>query len=152
MSRSRKERKQRKALNTQDVQDAEADEPTRETPDDFKRAIEAAIDEGDPEELVGVVIDVAMASDDLAWATDRCLQLAHDSDATVRGNALTALTHLAERFGELDEAKVRPAMHAALADAKEHVREQAEAALETLVETLGWACEEACEGAGQRDG
>jgi len=137
MSRSRKERKERREKREREA--APDDEPARASADDFKRAIEAAIDEGDAEELVGVVIDIAMAADDLAWATDCCLRLAHDPDATVRGNALTALTHLAERFGELDEATARPVVLAALADSKEHVREQAEAALEILVERLGWA-------------
>ena len=110
------------------------EEPTRESHDEFKRAIEATVAEDDAEELVGVVIDVAMAAEDLAWATDLCLRLAEHPDTTVRGNAIIGFTHLAERFGAIDADRVRPAVETALTDPKQYVREQAEAASEAL----GW--------------
>lgn len=104
----------------------------------FKAEIEAAMARGDPEELVGVVIDLAFAAEDQGWAEDCCLRLAVHADATVRGNAVIGFVHLAQRFEEIDEERVRPAIEAALGDDKQYVREQAEAALLELRESYGW--------------
>jgi hypothetical protein len=106
--------------------------------DEFKREIEAVIDEDDVEELLGAVIDIAMAAEDAEWAQQSLLRLADHADTTVRGNAIIGFAHLAERFGALDRERVEPILQAALRDPKEHVREQAEAALDALALTLRW--------------
>jgi hypothetical protein len=106
--------------------------------DEFRNVIEAAIAEDDPEELLGVIIDVAMAAEDADWAQDCFLRLADHADTNVRGNVMVGFAHLAERFGALDAARVRPILQAGQRDPKQYVREQAEAAMEALVLTLGW--------------
>jgi hypothetical protein len=106
--------------------------------DEFRKAIEVAIGDDDPEELLGVIIDVALAAEDVDWAQDCFLRLADHADTTVRGNAMVGFAHLAERFGELDAARVRPILEAGLRDREQYVREQAEAAVEALEQTLGW--------------
>jgi len=100
--------------------------------DAFKRDVEAAIEAGDPEELLGVVIDVALAADDVGWATDRLCALARHPSTDVRGNALMAFTHLADRLDAAGLARVVPILRAALDDPERYVREQAEAALDEL--------------------
>jgi len=110
--------------------------------DEFKREIEAVIAEGDEEELLGIVIELAMAGEDVEWTQDRLLELAIHPSTDVRGNALVGFAHLADRFGALDEARVRPAIEAGLRDAKQHVSEQAEAAREALRTSLGWWADE----------
>ena len=106
--------------------------------DSMKQEIERVIAEDDPEELLGVVIEIAMAADDRPWAEGRLVQLAGHADTNVRGNAVIGLANLAARLGGLDRDRVAPALSAALADEKEYVREQAEAAQAMLREELGW--------------
>lgn len=100
--------------------------------DDFKRDIDLAIEADDPDELLSAVIDIALASDDVSWATDRLLALADHHDTDVRGNAIIAFTHLAGRFEDIDRERILPVVRAACRDSEQHVREQAEAALEEL--------------------
>jgi len=106
--------------------------------DEFKREIEAVIAADDADELLGVVIELAMVGEDFDWAQERLLELAVHPNTDVRGNALIGLAHLADRFAGLDAARVRPAIEAGLRDAKHHVSEQAEAAREALRASLGW--------------
>jgi len=106
--------------------------------DEMMAEIEAVIAADDPEELLGVIIDLAMSAEDPEWAEDCCIRLARHSDTNVRGNAIVGFAHLAERFGDLDREKVEPIITAALTDPKEYVREQAEVAKTVLSESLGW--------------
>ncbi len=103
---------------------------------EFKAEIEAAIAGDDPEELLGVIIDLALGADDADWAEDCCLRLAQHPNTDVRGNAVIGFAHLAERFGGLNREKVLPVLEAARSDPKEYVRDQAEAALEALAELV----------------
>ncbi|MCS5635334.1 MAG: hypothetical protein NZ990_02380 [Myxococcota bacterium] len=96
--------------------------------------IEAALENEEAEELLGVIIDIALAAEDLAWAESCLLRLVGHPDTDVRGNALMAFAQLAARLGEVDRARVAPALAAGLGDEAAHVREQAEACLEEL----GW--------------
>ncbi len=98
----------------------------------FKRDVDAVIATDDPEDLLGAIIDIAMASDDAAWATDRLLTLARHVHTDVRGNALMALTHLVDRFERVDRARIVAVLRAGLEDRERHVREQASAALDEL--------------------
>jgi len=102
--------------------------------DDFREQVEAALAGEDVEDLLGVVIDLALAAEDRVWAQECLLELATHEHTDVRGNALMGFAHLATRFGAVDRDQVEPALHAALSDDKAHVREQAEACLEEL----GW--------------
>ena len=103
-------------------------------PDDFRTQVEAALASEEPEELLGVIIDLAMGAEDVAWAQQCLLNLAAHPDTDVRGNALMGFAHLADRFGEIDRARVEPVLRAALGDEKEHVRQQADVCLDEL----GW--------------
>lgn len=102
--------------------------------DDFREQVEAVLAGEDVDDLLGVVIDLSLAAEDRVWAQECLLELAIHEHTDVRGNALMGFAHLAARFGAIDRDQVEPALHAALADDKAHVREQAEACLEEL----GW--------------
>ena len=106
--------------------------------DDMKSEIEATIAEDDPEELLGVIIELALSAEDVEWAEDCCIRLARHTDTNVRGSAIIGFAHLAERFGELDRSKVEPIVEAALEDPKEYVRDQATVAKDALAQELGW--------------
>jgi len=103
-----------------------------------RRELERVIDEDDPEELLGLLIELALSGDDPSFAQECCLRLAQHRHVDVRGNAVLGLGHLARRFGVLDRERVEPVVEAALRDVKAHVREQAELAAEELEEHLGW--------------
>jgi hypothetical protein len=100
--------------------------------------IEAALAADDPEELLGIIIDLAMAAEDREFAEQCCIRLASHTNTDVRGNAIVGFAHLAARFGELDKETVLPVVVNALADDKEYVRDQAEVALDELNQLLGW--------------
>lgn len=104
----------------------------------FRKEIEAVIVEDDPDEVLGATIDIAMAAEDPAWATQVLLWLAEHPNADVRGNALIGFAHLADRFGALERSEVEPVLRGGLVDPKVHVRGQAQAALDELAESLGW--------------
>jgi hypothetical protein len=96
--------------------------------DEMMAEIEAVIAANDPEELLGVIIELALSAEDAEWAEDCCVRLAQHPDTNVRGNAVVGFAHLAERFGDLDREKVEPIITAALGDPKEYVRQHAEVA------------------------
>jgi hypothetical protein len=106
-----------------------------------RRDLERVIDEDDPEELLALLIELALSGEDRAFAEQCCVRLAGHRHVDVRGNAVLGLGHLARRFGALDRERVVPVVEAALRDAKSHVREQAEAAADDLEEHLGWRIE-----------
>jgi len=101
-------------------------------------AIEAALLENDPDTLLHVPIIVSLNPPDCAWAERICLTLASHTDAQVRANAILGFGHLARVCGALDEAKVRPIVEAALKDADENVRGQADAAASDINHFLDW--------------
>jgi hypothetical protein len=103
-------------------------------PVDFRREIERAIEEDDAEELQGVVIDVALASEDGEWALACLVRMSQHADPTVRGNALIGFSHLVGRFGHLDRSRIEERIEAGLKDGSQFVHEQAEAAREALAE------------------
>ena len=106
--------------------------------DEFMQEVDAAIEEDDPEELLGVIIDVSLAAEDAMWAQICFARLAQHPNVDVRGNAMIGFAHLAKRLGDLDQEIVAPILEAGLHDEMEYVREQAEAALSELREELGW--------------
>lgn len=105
---------------------------------EFREQVEAALETEEPEELLGVIIDIALAAEDAAWAEDCLFRLASHPDTNVRGNALMGFAHLAERFGGVDRERLEPVLETGLRDDKHYVREQAQACLDEL----GWRARE----------
>lgn len=66
-----------------------------------------------------------------------CLGLARHEDPIVRGNAVLGLGHLARTLGQLDPARVKPVLEAALQDDHPWVRGHAEAAASDIRVFLG---------------
>lgn len=101
---------------------------------------EAALARNDPEELLNVVLGVALHDPDGAWAEEYCLRLVDHAHFSVRGNAVLALGHIARLHRRLDMEQVQPVLSAALADPHEYVRGQASSAIddvEHFLETHG---------------
>jgi uncharacterized protein YbjT (DUF2867 family) len=92
-----------------------------------REAVDAALRRAKPEELLRVVLAVALHSEDPAWATEVCLRLARHQHFNVRGNAILGLGHLARRFGRLDLV-ARTVIEEGLRDSDGYVRDQAESA------------------------
>lgn len=95
------------------------------------------MEEEEPEELLGLIIEIALAADEVDWAADCLERLAAHPHTDVRGNALMGFAHLSARLGGLDRGRIEPILAAALQDEKAYVRGQAEACLEEL----GWRAE-----------
>ena len=104
----------------------------------FRDRIESAIEMDDPIELMDLVLDVALESEEWRWAQSVCVQLARHRNANVRGNALLGFGHLARRFGRLDSQRVRRLVEIALHYQSDYVRVQAESAVEDLATFLSW--------------
>lgn len=100
--------------------------------------VEAALARDEPDELLRVVLAAALYADDGAWAEDVCLRLAAHPHPDVRGNAVLGLGHIARIHGRLEAARALPAIEAALADADDFVRGQADAAAGDVEHFLGW--------------
>ena len=107
-------------------------------PELTRTEVEAAIARDDPDELLRAVLAAALQAEDGAWAEDVCARLAAHPHPDVRGNAVLGLGHLARVHGRLDRERAMPLLEAALADADEHVRGQADAAADDVEHFLGW--------------
>ncbi len=93
---------------------------------------ESARERNDPDELLQVVLAVALHEEDLPWAEQFCASLATHAHFNVRGNAILGLGHLARRFERLDVSVAVPLVARGLADPDSYVRGQAHAAAEDL--------------------
>lgn len=100
--------------------------------------VEAAIARDDPAELLYVPIAVSLAPPGRVWAEQVCLRLARHHNATVRGNAILGLGHLARTFRFLNRSAVQPIIEGGLKDADAYVRGQTEAAADDIEWFLGW--------------
>jgi len=100
--------------------------------------VHAAITRNDPDELQFVSITVALSVSDSALAQEVCLRLSKHEHHKVRGNAVMSLGHLARRFRELDEDKVRPILESALHDQDEYVKMLAKSAADEIQQFLHW--------------
>jgi len=98
----------------------------------------AALARDDPLELHHVPIGVSMSHPNLEWSADMCIRLSSHSDAQVRGNAVLGFGHLARRFGDLNEGRIKPIIEAALRDGSRIVRDHADAAAGDVTHYLGW--------------
>ncbi|MCH2169605.1 hypothetical protein MK489_02385 [Myxococcota bacterium] len=108
---------------------------------EFRAAVEDALLRDEPDELMNLVMDVALEASDPEWAQACCVQLSKHRNAQVRGNAVLGLGHLARRFGQLDLQRVGRVMNRALFDRSPFVREQAESAADDLETFLSWRFE-----------
>jgi hypothetical protein len=99
--------------------------------------VDAALARADPEELLRVVLAVALHAEDGAWASAICLQLARHHHFNVRGNAILGLGHLARRFGRLDPV-AREVIEDGLRDSDAYVRGHAESAADDAHHFLRW--------------
>ncbi len=102
----------------------------------YRKVLEA-IAANDPETLSRMVVAVSMHDDDYVFARSICRQLVANENATVRGNTILGLGHLARRFRRLD-ATDQGIIENGLRDPDNHVRGQAWAAAEDVSHFLGW--------------
>lgn len=98
----------------------------------------AALERGDPNELGLVVIGLALHNSNRAFVEGFCLNLANHCNEIVKGNSVLGFGHIARRFGELSDPRIRQIIESALADKSEYVRGQAWAAAEDTAHFLGW--------------
>jgi hypothetical protein len=84
-----------------------------------------------------------MGNEDWQYAQDICVRLSRHSHFNVRGNAVLGFGHIARVHGKLTKRIVFPIISAALADADEYVRGQAEFAKDDTSHFLGWKYENA---------
>lgn len=91
---------------------------------------------GMPEQLAHAIISVGLHDEDSAWAEWYCIRLAAHTSPVVRRAVMLAFAHLARRFGELCEDRVRPLVEAGLADAD--VRREADGAADDFEVYLKW--------------
>lgn len=110
-------------------------------PDAFRKRIEDAIERDDADELADLVHEVGLVAEPLEWAQSCCVQLWRHHDAGVRAGSVSALGHLARRFGRLDPGRVRRLVQVALFDPSPLVRERAADAADDLFTFLGWEFE-----------
>jgi HEAT repeat protein len=110
-------------------------------PDAFRNRIEDAIERDDADELADLVHEVGLVAEPLEWAQSCCLQLARHHRASVRASAVSALGHLARRFGHLDPGRARRVVQVALYDVCPLVRQRAADAADDLYTFLGWEFE-----------
>ncbi len=108
-----------------------------------RTVVEDALERDDPIELMDLILEVALESDEREWAQACCAQLAKHRNAQVRGNALLGFGHLARRFGRLDPQRVQRLVEIGLHDRSDYVRAQAESAAEDLTTFLEWHFERA---------
>ena len=110
-------------------------------PDAFRNRIEDAIERDDAAELADLALEVGLVAEPLEWAQSCCVQFSRHHDAGVRAGAVSALGHLARRFGHLDPGRVRRLVQVALFDPSPLVRERAADAADDLFTFLGWQFE-----------
>lgn len=103
--------------------------------------MEDAIERDDAAELADLALEVGLVAEPLDWAQSCCVQLARHHSAGVRAGAVSALGHLARRFGHLDPGRVRRLVQVALFDVSPLVREHAADAADDLYTFLGWEFE-----------
>jgi hypothetical protein len=99
--------------------------------------VDVALERDDPEELLRVVLAVALHSEDDVWAASICVRLSSHRHFNVRGNAILGFGHIARRFGRLDPT-ARGIIEAGLRDADPYIRGQAEAAADDAQQFLRW--------------
>jgi hypothetical protein len=119
------------------------DTPRYEAIPEFTREeVAAALDRDDPGVLLYAALSAALHDPDASWATGIALRLASHPHGNVRGNALTALGHIARLHGWLPRQAAQAALVAGLADPEDWVRRHADDAIDDVEHFLGWRIRE----------
>jgi hypothetical protein len=88
--------------------------------------------DGEPSSQIGqVVLSVALHERDKKWATSFVLSVITHRDASVRGNAVLALGHIA-RIHRWADSRVENAVSCALDDPDLYVRDHARSAMDDI--------------------
>jgi len=100
--------------------------------------VEAALLRGDPAELLYVPVVVGMNAPACGaeWAEQVCLRLATHPDATVRGNALLGIGHVARTCAGLHDRRSVQAVQEGLKDPEPWVRGHADDARSDIEHSL----------------
>ena len=93
---------------------------------------------GTPEQLALAAITVALHDEDAAWAESFLTRSASHPSPVVRKAAMLGFAHLARRFGELSEGRVRPLIEVGIADVDAEVRGEADDAADDIGIYLKW--------------
>lgn len=101
-------------------------------------AAKAAFSSGDVEQLRRAVVAVGLYESDAQSAVRFLLRAASHASSLVRGATLLSFGHLARRFRQLDERRVRHFVENGLFDSDEFLRGQAQVAADDLEHFLGW--------------
>ena len=103
-----------------------------------KAKIEKALANNNPDELLYIVLSVALYSDDFEYAENFCIQLSNHEHFNVRGNAILGFGHIARIDGKLNESVIKPIIENALTDENKFVRSQADGAKDDIEYFLKW--------------
>jgi hypothetical protein len=107
-------------------------------PDWTNAQILAAIERGDPGELLYVPLVASMEPTSRVHAEQICLRFASHSDPNVRCSALEGFGHIARIFRSLNKRLVQPAIEAGMNDPDEAVRGTAEDTADEIEWFCGW--------------
>ena len=110
-------------------------EPIREY---SKAEITKALTDNKADELLYIVLSVALYSDDFEYAENFCIQLSNHENFNVRGNAIQVFGHIARIHGKLNENKIKPIIENALKDKNKIVRGNAVDAKDDTEVFLKW--------------
>ena len=103
-----------------------------------KAEIEKALADNNPDELLYVVLSVALYSDDFEYAENFCIQLSNHEHFNVCRNAIQGFGHIARIHGKLNENKVKPIIEKALKNKNKTVRGNANDAKDDTEIFLKW--------------
>ncbi|KAA0945087.1 MULTISPECIES: hypothetical protein [unclassified Pseudomonas] len=67
----------------------------------------------DLNKVTEALISIGLNETDATWAQETCLQYVSNPDEDIASAAIIAIGHIARRFGELNMAKVAPALQQA---------------------------------------
>ncbi|AUO21674.1 MULTISPECIES: hypothetical protein [unclassified Pseudomonas] len=67
----------------------------------------------DLNKITEALISIGLNETDATWAQETCLRYVSNDDENIASAAIIAIGHIARRFGELDMAKISPALQQA---------------------------------------
>jgi hypothetical protein len=100
--------------------------------------IEKAVADNNADELLLLVLSVALYSDDFEYAENFYVQLSIHEHFNVRGNAIQGFGHIARIHGKLNENKVKLIIESASKDKNKIVRGNAIDAKDDTKQFLNW--------------
>ncbi len=100
--------------------------------------IKIAIADNNADELLYIVLSVALYSDDFEYAENFCVNLSAHENFAVRGNAIQGFGYIARIHGKLNAEIIKPIIKKALKDENEFVRGNAVDAKDDTKTFLKW--------------